>query len=37
MNKYTETFGVDISKDVFDCYGSLQGHLQFENTEKRIR
>jgi transposase len=34
MNKYTETFGVDISKDVFDCYGSLQGHLQFENTEK---
>jgi transposase len=34
MNKYTETFGVDISKDVFDCYGSLQSHLQFENTEK---
>ena len=34
MNKYTETFGIDISKDVFDCYGSRQGHLQFKNTEK---
>ncbi|GGG59766.1 IS110 family transposase [Bizionia arctica] len=33
MNKYTETFGIDISKDVFDCYGSKQGHLQFKNTE----
>ena len=32
MNKYTETFGIDISKDVFDCYGSKQGHLQFNNT-----
>jgi len=34
MNKYTETFGIYISKDVFDCYGSSQGHLQFKNTEK---
>jgi transposase len=34
MNKYTETFGIDISKDVFDCHGSIQGHLQFKNTEK---
>ena len=33
MNKYSETFGIDISKDVFDCYGSTQGHLQFKNTE----
>ncbi|WP_117885449.1 IS110 family RNA-guided transposase [Aureibaculum luteum] len=33
MNKYTETFGIDISKDVFDCYGSKQGHLQFKNDE----
>ena len=33
MNKYSETFGIDISKDVFDCYGSIQGHLQFKNTE----
>ena len=33
MNKYRETFGIDISKDVFDCYGSVQGHLQFNNTE----
>jgi transposase len=33
MNKYTETFGIDISKDVFDCYGSIQGHLQFKNSE----
>jgi transposase len=34
MNKYSETFGIDISAAIFDCYGSLQGHLQFENTEK---
>ena len=33
MNKYSETFGIDISKDVFDCYGSKQGHLQFKNSE----
>ena len=33
MNKYNETFGIDISKDVFDCYGSVQGHLQFTNRE----
>jgi transposase len=31
MNKYNETFGIEISKDVFDCYGSVQGHLQFKN------
>ena len=34
MNKYSETSGIDISKDIFDCYGSKQGHLQFKNTEK---
>ena len=33
MNKYKETFGIDISKAVFDCYGSVQGHLQFKNNE----
>lgn len=33
MDKYSETFGIDISKNVFDCYGSLQGHLQFKNDE----
>jgi len=32
MNKYKETFGVDISKDVFDVHGS--GHNQFKNDEK---
>jgi len=31
MNKYSETFGVDISKDVFDVYGSESGHDQFKN------
>jgi transposase len=31
MNKYKEIFGVDISKDVFDVYGSLSGHNQFKN------
>ena len=33
MNKYSETFGIDISKEVFDSYGSFQGHIQFKNTE----
>ena len=37
MNKYNETFGIDISKDVFDCYGSKQGHLQFKNTEEGFK
>ena len=37
MNKYTETFGVDISKDVFDVYGSKSGHNQFENTSKGFK
>ena len=31
MNKYKEIFGVDISKDVFDVYGSKSGHHQFKN------
>ena len=31
MDKYTEIFGVDISKDVFDVYGSKSGHNQFKN------
>ncbi len=31
MNKYNEYFGVDISKDVFDVYGSKSGHNQFRN------
>lgn len=34
MNKYKETFGVDISKDVFDVHGSSSGHNQFKNDEK---
>ncbi len=33
MNKYKETFGVDISKDVFDVYGSISGHKQYMNDE----
>jgi len=37
MNKYKETFGIDISKDVFDCYGSVQGHLQFKNDEQGFK
>lgn len=31
MNKYKETFGVDISKDVFDVHGSISGHNQYKN------
>jgi len=34
MNKYKETFGADISKDVFDVHGSASGHDQFNNDEK---
>jgi transposase len=33
MNKYNEAFGVDISKYVFDCFGSKSGHVQFKNDE----
>jgi len=33
MNKYKETFGVDISKDVFDVHGSISGHHQYKNDE----
>jgi len=33
MNKYKETFGVDISKDVFDVHGSKAGHHQYKNDE----
>ena len=32
MTKYKEIFGVDISKDVFDVYGSNSGHNQYSNT-----
>jgi len=34
MDKYTEIYGVDISKDVFDVYGQHLGHIQFKNDEK---
>jgi transposase len=37
MNKNTEIFGVDISKSVFDVYGSKSGHNQFENTSKGFK
>ncbi|WP_340067336.1 transposase [Ascidiimonas aurantiaca] len=33
MNKYKETYGVDISKDVFDVHGSNKGHDQYKNDE----
>lgn len=34
MHKYKEIYGVDISKNVFDVYGSLSGHDQFKNDDK---
>lgn len=37
MNKYKETFGVDISKDVFDVHGSKSGHDQFKNDESGFK
>jgi transposase len=37
MNKYKETFGVDISKDVFDVHGSNRGHDRYRNDETGFR
>ena len=37
MNKYKETFGVDISKDVFDVHGSKTGYHQYRNNEAGFR
>lgn len=37
MNIYKEIFGVDISKDVFDVYGSKSGHNQFKNDASRFK
>jgi transposase len=37
MTKDTEIFGVDISKDVFDIYGSISGHNQFTNSEEGFK
>ncbi|MBW2962936.1 hypothetical protein [Mesonia aestuariivivens] len=37
MDKYKETFGVDISKDVFDVYSSEGGHSQFKNDSSRFK
>ena len=36
MDKYTEIYGVDISKDVFDVYGLGNGHFQFNNDEEGL-
>lgn len=33
MNKCNETFRINISKDVFDSYGTIQGHSQLKNVE----
>ncbi|MBF4984529.1 IS110 family transposase [Nonlabens mediterrranea] len=33
MNKYKETFGVGINKDVFDVHGSETGHHRYNNDE----
>ncbi|MFT4849931.1 MAG: transposase [Sediminicola sp.] len=33
MNKYKETFGVDISKDVFDVHVANIGHNQYKIDE----
>ncbi len=37
MNRYNETFEVDISKDVFDVHGSTVGHDQYKNDESGFR
>jgi transposase len=37
MNKYKETFGVDISKDVFDVHGSINGQTQYKNDAQGFK
>jgi len=37
ITKYKEIYGVDITKDVFDVFGSLSGHIQFKNTESGFK
>lgn len=37
MNKYKEIYGIDISKDVFDVYGSQSGHHQLKNDESGFK
>ena len=37
MNKNTEIFGIDISKDVFDVFSSKSGHESFKNDEKGFK
>ena len=37
MNKYSEIYGIDISKNVFDVYGSKTRHNQFKNDEQGFK
>ena len=37
MNKNTEIFGIDISKDVFDVFSLELGYYQFSNNEKGFK
>jgi len=37
MDKYTEIYGVDISKAVFDVYSISKGHVQYENDAKGFK
>lgn len=37
MNKYKEIYGIDISKDVFDVYGSRTGYNQFKNDSQGFK
>ena len=37
MNKYTEIYGIDVSKKVFDIYSTTSGHQQFSNDEKGFK
>src|SRR5690606_26179724 len=37
MNKNTEIFGIDISKDVFDVYSHQTGHQSFNNDAQGFK
>jgi len=37
MTKYKEIYGVDISKDVYDVFGSIKGHLVYKNSEEGFK
>jgi len=36
MNKDRKSYGIDISKDVFDVYNDTKGHCQLNNVRIKL-